>query len=50
LVGRVAGKGSELFLNDSQANENVTEACYRRVVLPVTQGPAEPLFFAPPAP
>jgi hypothetical protein len=50
LVGRVASKGSELFLNESPVNENVTEACYLRVILPVTPGPAEPILFTPPAP
>jgi hypothetical protein len=48
LVGRVAGKGSTLFLNDAKVDENVSESSYLRVVLPVTPGPAEPVLYTPP--
>jgi hypothetical protein len=49
LVARIAERGSRLFLNDAEVTENVTQASYLRVVLPVTPGPSEPLQFTPPA-
>ncbi len=43
LVGRLAHKGSKLILDDSEIEENITRACFVRVVLQVTPAvaPAE---------